>query len=40
MTRDTLTHDTVTLRLALTAATAQVIHNGLHLLGIETLEQM
>ncbi|MCX6793832.1 MAG: DALR anticodon-binding domain-containing protein [Candidatus Gottesmanbacteria bacterium] len=30
-------HDT---RLALTAATAQVIKNGLYLLGIETMEQM
>jgi arginyl-tRNA synthetase len=28
------------LRLALTQATAQVIHNGLFLLGIETLEKM
>jgi len=27
-------------RLKLTEATAQVIHNGLYLLGIETLEQM
>jgi arginyl-tRNA synthetase len=28
------------LRVALTAATAQVIHNGLHLLGIATVEKM
>ncbi len=27
-------------RLALVAATAQVMQNGLHLLGIETLERM
>ncbi len=40
VTHDTLTHDTVNFRLTLTAATAQVIKNGLYLLGIETLEQM
>jgi len=40
VTHDTLTHDTAKLRLALTAATAQVLKNGLYLLGIETLEQM
>ncbi len=28
------------LRLALTAATAQVLHNGLYVLGIETMEEM
>ncbi|MCX6791848.1 MAG: arginine--tRNA ligase [Candidatus Gottesmanbacteria bacterium] len=33
------THSSLT-RLALTAATAQVIKNGLYLLGIETMEQM
>ncbi|MBI3956183.1 arginine--tRNA ligase [Candidatus Gottesmanbacteria bacterium] len=33
-------HDSAKLRLALTAATAQVLKNGLYLLGIETLEQM
>ena len=32
--------DQATLRLSLTAATAQVLKNGLYLLGIETLEQM
>ena len=32
--------DQASLRLALTAATAQVLTNGLYLLGIETLEQM
>ncbi|MCL4360033.1 arginine--tRNA ligase [Patescibacteria group bacterium] len=38
---DTMTpSDTMTLRLLLTAATAQVLKNGLYLLGIETLEQM
>ncbi len=33
-------HDATTQRLALTSATAQVIKNGLHLLGIKTLERM
>ena len=32
--------DKTKFRLALTAATAQVLKNGLYLLGIETLEQM
>jgi len=34
------TPDTARLRLALTAATAQVLHNGLYLLGISTVERM
>ena len=33
-------NDTAKLRLSLTAATSQVLKNGLYLLGIETLEQM
>ena len=40
MTPDTLTHDTARLRLALTGATAQVLKNGLYLLGISTVERM
>jgi len=40
---DTLTHrhiDPIAHRLALTAATARVLHNGLYLLGIDTVERM
>ena len=33
-------NNVIMFRLALTAATAQVLKNGLYLLGIETLEQM
>lgn len=33
-------HNSTTFRLALTAATAQILQNGLHLLGIETVERM
>jgi arginyl-tRNA synthetase len=32
--------DVTAFRLSLTAATAQVIKNGLHLLGIQTVEKM
>lgn len=37
---DTLTPDTLTLRLAVTQATSVLLMRGLYLLGIETLEQM
>ncbi len=40
MNNSDMIHDTESFRLALTAATAQVIKNGLYLLGIETLERM
>ncbi len=33
-------HDTMNFRLALTFATAQILNNGLYLLGIKTLEKI
>jgi arginyl-tRNA synthetase len=34
------TQDVIQFRLALTSATAQILHDGLHFLGIKTLERM